>query len=92
MAQEPFFFIVVRGPVPRDLYVTMRFRSYGPEENQRRFFRNSNDGEGNPLGCAYGIRGPKPYDEGGPFCRRGPRRRAALLHRDAGGLAYGGHR
>ncbi len=21
-------------------------------------------GEGNPLGCAWGIRGPKPYDEG----------------------------
>ena len=22
-----------------------------------------NAGEGNPLGCACGIRGPKPYDE-----------------------------
>ena len=24
-------------------------------------------GEGNPLGCACGIRGPKPYGERGPF-------------------------
>ena len=23
-----------------------------------------NDGEGNPLGCACGIRGPSPYGEG----------------------------
>ena len=27
------------------------------------FPRSASDGEGNPLGCAYGIRGPKPYDE-----------------------------
>ena len=26
-----------------------------------------NDGEGNPLACACGMRGPSPYDEGA-FC------------------------
>ena len=35
----------------------------GPEENQGRFFRSANAGEGNPLGCACGIRGPKPYGD-----------------------------
>ena len=25
----------------------------------------ADDGEGNPLACACGIRGPSPYDEGG---------------------------
>ena len=35
-----------------------------------------------PLACACGMRGPKPYDEGGAFCHRGLGRRAALLHRD----------
>ena len=48
----------------------------GPEENKRRFFRSANDGEGNPLACAWGIRGPKPYDE-----------REALFSPQRGGLA-----
>ena len=52
----------------------------GPEENQRRFFRSANDGEGNPLACACGMRGPKPYDEGGPS--------VAIASRP-GGLSYG---
>ena len=30
----------------------------------------ADDGEGNPLGCAYGIRGPSPYDEGAAFFYR----------------------
>ncbi len=37
----------------------------GPEENKRRFFRSGNDGEGNPLACACGMRGPSPYGERG---------------------------
>ena len=41
----------------------------------------ADDGKGNPLACACGMRGPKPYDEEGAFYRRGPGR-AALLHRD----------
>ena len=44
------FFPVARGPVPRDLHrQEERFRSYGPEENKRRFFRGGNDGEGQAL-------------------------------------------
>ena len=30
----------------------------------------ADDGEGNPLGCAYGIRGPSPYGEGWRFFHR----------------------
>ena len=51
--------------------------------DERRFFHRSagacppraldcacmHDGEGNPLACACGIRGPKPYDEGWRFFR-----------------------
>ena len=48
----------------------------------RRFFRSAgacppralecaDDGEGNPLACACGIRGPTPYDEGEAFFHRG---------------------
>ena len=47
----------------------------GPEENKRRFFPSANAGEGNPLACACGMRGPKPYGEGGGFSppvARGP--------------------
>ena len=36
---------------------------------------DASDGEGNPLACAYGMRGPKPYDEEEGLS-------AALLHRD----------
>ena len=34
----------------------------------------ADDGEGNPLACACGMRGPTPYDEGDPFftVARGP--------------------
>ena len=39
-----------------------------------------NAGEGNPLGCADGIRGPSPYDEGG-FLPPRPRE-ARLLNRN----------
>ena len=42
----------------------------GPEENQRRFFPSASDGEGNPLACACGMRGPKPYGERGIFSVR----------------------
>ena len=31
----------------------------------------ANDGEGNPLACAWGRRGPKPYGEGRAFFYRG---------------------
>ena len=34
----------------------------------------ADDGEGNPLACTCGMRGPSPYDEGAPS--------AARLHRD----------
>ena len=37
----------------------------------------ASDGEGNPLGCACGIRGPSPYDEGGLSAPAAP-----------GGLSY----
>ena len=44
---SPFFF-VARGPVPRDLHWPVMF--LGPtEENQRRFFRSANTGEGQAL-------------------------------------------
>ena len=54
-----------------------------PTVREWRFFRSAgacppralaraDDGEGNPLGCACGIRGPSPYDEEGfllpPYC------------------------
>ena len=42
MAQAPFFFIVARGPVPRDRHCqdTVVLGPLGPEENKRRFFRS----------------------------------------------------
>ena len=49
MAQEPFF-IVARGPVPRDGHRQVTFLGpLGTEENKRRFFRSANDGEGQAL-------------------------------------------
>ena len=43
------FFIVVRGPVPREFVET---KQTSPRPGH---------GEGNPLACACGMRGPKPY-------------------------------
>ena len=38
---------------------------FGPTDLKRRFFHSTNDGAGNPLACACGMRGPAPYGEGG---------------------------
>ena len=76
----------------RILGVRACYRHSGPTDLRTVFYRSAgacppralecaDDGEGNPLGCACGIRGPSPYDEGA-FCRRSPGRRAVLLHRD----------
>ena len=46
------------------------------------FFRSANDGEGNPLASACGMRGPKPYDEGGPSAAAPPVGATTQLHRD----------
>ena len=44
------FFIVARGPVPRELHWPVMFLGpLGPEENKRRFFHSGNDGEGQAL-------------------------------------------
>ena len=47
---------VARGPVPRERF---RLRSAGARRSR------SVHGEGNPLACTCGIRGPKPYGVGG---------------------------
>ena len=91
------FFTVARGPVPRDRCMARDRPS--PYVKRRRFFHRSAGacpprslhGEGNPLGCACGIRGPSPYDEGGlsaaaapagapPYCIETGR--SLLPHRD----------
>ena len=50
----------------RILRVRAGYRHSGPKgpEEQDTFFC-VNDGEGNPLACTCGMRGPKPYGEGG---------------------------
>ena len=75
------FFTVARGPVPRDRWIarTMardRF-SHRPTMKGTVFYRSagacpprSMHGEGNPLACAGGMRGPKPCDEGAAFFHR----------------------
>ena len=79
---------------PRALECAERWRGTGPRPTVTHtvFYRSAgacpprassyvDDGEGHPLGCACGIRGPKPYDEG--------RLSAALLHRDQEGSSTG---
>ena len=83
--REAFFFIVARGPVPRDRCMARetlshaRVASEGPRPTMKGtvFYRSagacpprSMHGEGNPLAGACGIRGPSPYGEGAAFFHR----------------------
>ena len=59
---------VARGPVPRDR------TTYAKTARQPRPFPRSRHSEGNPLACACGMRGPKPYGKQHAFLAvaRGP--------------------
>ena len=75
---------VARGPVPRDCPVdrSMARDRPSPYDEGVAFFNRSagacpprlsggpQHGEGNPLGCACGIRGPSPYVKGAAFFYR----------------------
>ena len=56
------------GPRPTMKGSSLAYRSAGA--CPPRSLDCADDGEGNPLGCACGIRGPKPYDEGAPIASR----------------------
>ena len=69
------FFIVARGPVPRERWIarTLARDRPSPYGTARRFFRMHR----------FRSYGPKNrFFLKGAFCRRGPGRRAGLLHRD----------
>ena len=57
-------FFVGRGPVPRHAKTAL------PHRRARACPSPCNDRGGNPLGCAYGIRGPRATGKNGPLHRR----------------------
>ena len=46
---SPFFYRSAGACPPRSPLASYVFRSYGPEENKKRFFRSANTGEGQAL-------------------------------------------
>ena len=90
-------FTVARGPVPRDRCLhqssvgqerrILTRAGAGTPELQRSAPR-SRHGEGNPLACTYGMRGPKPYGKQRRYRRtvaRGPVPRDRCLHQSSVG-------
>ena len=65
---------VARGPVPRDR--SNKTRNVRSPRGHGRLLLRPRHGEGNPLACACGMRGPKPYGAQRGFLRftvaRGP--------------------
>ena len=90
-------FTVARGPVPRDRRLhqssvgqerLLLTRSGAGTPELQRWTPRSMHGEGNPLACTCGMRGPKPYEKKRRYrltVARGPVPRDRCLHQSSVG-------